>query len=183
MRRAAAIVSGVAIATVMTVGLLAQAKPNFSGKWAIDQEKTTAANPALRPAAVAARRAAAVVVAAPAAAVDVPAAVAAAHSSSSRTRPASRESPKAARTARWKRNPSWTARRHDMPMGQATAKVTAKVDGATIVIETTAAGDNGTPATTKAVYSMEGDYLVIATTNPGRNGGEPTTRKSFYKKG
>jgi hypothetical protein len=66
-------------------------------------------------------------------------------------------------------------------MGQGEAKVTAKWEGATIVIETTR-DNNGTPAVTKAVYSMEGDWLVISNTQPGRNGGEPTTRKTYYKK-
>ena len=36
----------VAAAVVLSASLFAQAKPNFSGKWALDQEKTMAANPA-----------------------------------------------------------------------------------------------------------------------------------------
>jgi hypothetical protein len=35
----------VAAAVVLSASLLAQAKPNFSGKWVIDAEKTAAANP------------------------------------------------------------------------------------------------------------------------------------------
>jgi hypothetical protein len=61
---------------------------------------------------------------------------------------------------------------------QATAK--AKRDGKTIVIETTRQGQQGA-VTSKAVYSLEGDYLVIENTGPGR-GGQVTTRKMYYKK-
>ena len=71
---------------------------------------------------------------------------------------------------------------HDVTMGQGTAKVTAKIDGATIVIES-AQDMGGTAVTTKSVYSMDGDWLVIAQTRPGRNGGDPTTTKTYYKKG
>ena len=37
----------VAAAVVLSASLLAQAKPNFSGKWIQDAEKTAAANPAM----------------------------------------------------------------------------------------------------------------------------------------
>jgi hypothetical protein len=163
----------------MTVGLLAQAKPNFSGKWAIDQEKTTAANPA-------------------------PAGGGGGAAGGGGGRGGAggggarggggggafelkQDATSLTRITEGQNGPMeqkyvLDGQAHDMPMGQATAKVTAKIDGATIVIETTR-DNNGTPSTSKAVYSMEGDYLVIANTNPGRNGGEPTTRKSFYKKG
>jgi len=71
---------------------------------------------------------------------------------------------------------------HDVTMGQGTAKVTAKVDGSTIVIDTTR-DMGGNSVTTHAVWSMDGADLKIATTSPGRNGGEPTTRTTYYKKG
>ena len=71
---------------------------------------------------------------------------------------------------------------HDVTMGQGTAKVTAKVDGSTIVIDTTR-DMGGNSVTTHAVWSMEGGDLKMSTTQPGRNGGEPTTRSTFYKKG
>jgi hypothetical protein len=71
---------------------------------------------------------------------------------------------------------------HDVPMGQATAKVTAKVDGSTIVIDTTR-DMGGNSVTSHAVWSMDGADLKITTTSPGRNGGEPTTRTTYYKKG
>jgi hypothetical protein len=71
---------------------------------------------------------------------------------------------------------------HDMAMGQATQKVTAKWDGNTIVVDAVR-DNNGTPATTHSVYSMEGGELLIASTAPPRGGGEPVTRKTYYKKG
>jgi hypothetical protein len=66
--------------------------------------------------------------------------------------------------------------------GQGEAKVTAKVDGATITISTTSDRGQG-PTTRTQVYSMDGANLVIATTSPARGGGAPTTTKVFYKKG
>jgi hypothetical protein len=50
-------------------------------------------------------------------------------------------------------------------------------DGAKISITTTAA--NGE---IKRVISMEGANMVIETTAPGRGGGEPMTTKAVYKK-
>ena len=45
MRRIATAVSAVAV-VLLSASLFAQAKPNFSGKWTTDAEKTAAANPA-----------------------------------------------------------------------------------------------------------------------------------------
>jgi len=56
-----------------------------------------------------------------------------------------------------------------------TAKAKAKWDGDKIVIETTREGQNG-PVTTKAKYSLDGANLVVETETA--NG----TRKSVYKK-
>ncbi|MBP8274949.1 MAG: hypothetical protein KAY59_10990, partial [Acidobacteria bacterium] len=44
MKRVVAVVGAVAMMLV-AASAFAQAKPNFSGKWAMDAEKTTAANP------------------------------------------------------------------------------------------------------------------------------------------
>lgn len=46
MRRIATAVSAVAV-VLLSASLFAQAKPNFSGKWVTDAEKTAAANPAM----------------------------------------------------------------------------------------------------------------------------------------
>ena len=48
---------------------------------------------------------------------------------------------------------------------------------------TTTVNFGGTPAEQKRVLSMEGGNLVIEQTNPGRGGGAPTTTKVVYKKG
>ena len=62
--------------------------------------------------------------------------------------------------------------------GEATDQIShAKWVGNTIEIVTT--GANGD---TKAVWSMDGADLKIATTRPGRNGGEATTNTQVYKK-
>jgi hypothetical protein len=162
----------------MTVGLLAQAKPNFSGKWAIDAEKTTAANPA------------------PAGGGGG----AAGGGGGARggggggragggggTFELKQDATSLTRITEGQNGPMETkyvldGQAHDVTMGQGTAKVTAKIDGATIVIETTR-DMGGTPVTSKAVYSTEGDWLVIATTAAPRGGGDPVTTKVYYKKG
>jgi hypothetical protein len=161
----------------MTVGLLAQAKPNFSGKWAMDAEKTTAANPA--PAGGAAGGGGG--------RGGAGGGGGARGGGGGGTFELKQDATSLTRITEGQNGPMETkytldGQAHDVTMGQGTAKVTAKVDGATIVIETTR-DNNGTPSTSKAVYSMEGDWLVIATTQPPRGGGEATTRKVYYKKG
>lgn len=160
MRRAAAVLSTAAM-VAFAVSVFAQA-PNFTGKWAPDADK----NPA--PAANAGGR-------------------------GGRGGPGGgpfevkQDATSLTQIREGQNGPMETkytldGASHDVTMGQGTAKVTAKVDGSTIVIETTQ-DRNGTPSTTKAVWSMEGGDLVISTTRPGRGGGEPTTTKTFYKKG
>lgn len=62
--------------------------------------------------------------------------------------------------------------------GEATDQVSkATWDGAKISITT--AGPNGE---IKRVISMEGANMVVETTAPGREGGAPTTTKAVYKK-
>ena len=62
--------------------------------------------------------------------------------------------------------------------GEATDQVSkATWDGAKIAITTTT--PNGE---VKRVISMEGANMVIETTAPGREGGAPTTTKAVYKK-
>jgi hypothetical protein len=55
-------------------------------------------------------------------------------------------------------------------------------DGAKLVITTTV-NFGGNAAEQKRVLSMEGGNLAIEQTNPGRQGGAPTTAKVVYKKG
>jgi len=168
MRRATAVLGAAAV--LWATAASAQDKPNFSGKWQLDAEKTAAANPqgtgrgggggggggrgggmGTGPIAITLTGADLAV---------------------------ERETPQGAMTTTYKLDGS----EQTVSMGQGDAKVKAKWEGATVVIETTRMF-NENSITTKAVYSMEGDYLVIATTSPGRGGGEPVTRKQYYKKG
>jgi hypothetical protein len=55
----------------------------------------------------------------------------------------------------------------EIPMGPATAKVKAKWDGDKIVIETTRAGQDGTPVTATATYALDKDgVLWVETKSP-----------------
>jgi len=158
MRRAAAILSTAAM-VVWAVSVMAQGKPDFTGKWAPDADKNTA----------------------PAGGGGGggrggPMGFELKQDATSLTR-----------ITQGQNGPTTTTYKLDgseqtVTMGQNTAKVTAKWDGNTIVIATTR-DNNGTPTTSTAVYSMDGGDLVIATTAPPRGGGDPTTRKVYYKKG
>jgi hypothetical protein len=145
----------------------AQNKPNFSGKWQLDAEKTAAANPqgagggggrgggrgggGMGPMSI---------------------------TQSAADLTIERETPQGAMTTAYKLDGSTQT----VTMGQGEAQVKAMWEGATLVIETTRQM-GGNTVTTKAVYAMEGEYLVVATTSPPRGGGEPVTRKQYYKKG
>jgi len=167
MRRVAAVLSTAAM-VAFAAGVFAQGKPDFTGKWSPDAEKTAAANPNAM----------------------------AGGGGGGGNRgggggggafEVKQDATTLTRTSQGQNGPMETkytldGATHDMPMGQGTAKVTAKVDGSTIVIEQTV-DRNGTPTTTKSVWSMEGGELVITTTRPGRGGGDPTTSKAYYKKG
>ena len=65
--------------------------------------------------------------------------------------------------------------------GQSEAKVKAKMDGAKVVVETTRAGRDGAPMTSKSIYSVDGDYLVVENKSMGPDGTE-RVRKTYYKK-
>jgi hypothetical protein len=65
----------------------------------------------------------------------------------------------------------------EVPMGPATAKVTAKWDGDKIVISTTRAGQDGTPVTMVVTYTLD-KYGNLWTEQKTPNG----TRKTAYKK-
>ena len=65
----------------------------------------------------------------------------------------------------------------EVTMGQGTAKVKAKWDGANIVMETTRGGQDGAMMTTTAVYTLD-DKGQLWVENKTANG----SRKSVYKK-
>lgn len=167
MRRVTALV-GAAAVVLWAAAVLAQAKPNFAGSWTVDQEKTTAANPA--PAGGGGGRAGG----GGRGGMQGPMVV----KQDATTLSVERQGPNGPTTTTY----TLDGKPQKVTMGQSEATVTAKIDGATVVIETTRDMGNG-PTTTKAVWSMEGEWLVIANTNPPRGGGEATTRKTYYKKG
>jgi hypothetical protein len=157
MRRAAAVLSTAAM-VVWAVSVMAQGKPDFTGKWAPDADKNTA-----------------------------PAGGGGGGRGGPMGFELKQDATGLTRITQGQNGPVSTTYKLDgseqtVTMGQGSAKVTAKWDGSTIVITTTR-DNNGTPVTSTAVYSMEGSDLVIATTAPPRGGGDPTTRKVYYKKG
>ena len=160
MRRTMA-VAGAAMVLWATAAS-AQGKPT-SGKWQLDTEKTTAANPEGAGGGGGRRGGGGM----GPVALTVDAA----------TLKVERETQQGAVTTTYKLDGS----EQTMTMGQGEAKAKAKWEGNTIVIETTRTMGENT-ITTKTVYAMEGDYLVIATTSPPRGGGEPVTRKQYYCK-
>jgi hypothetical protein len=174
MRRVTALV-GAAVVAMWAVTVLAQAK-NFSGTWTVDQEKTTAANPA--PAGGGGggggARGGGGAGGGGGRGGGGPMTV----KQDATTLSVERQGANGPTTTTY----TLDGKPHKVTMGQAEADVTAKVVGSTIEIETTR-DMGGTPTTTKQVWSMEGEWLVTAQTQPGRNGGEPTTRKTYYKKG
>jgi hypothetical protein len=168
MKRNVSAVLGAAVMVLWASAASAQAK--FDGKWAVDMEKTQAANPAMQGggggggggnrqmAGGAGMGGGAMVITA---------------TEISTTRPG----PEGDVTTTYKLDGS----EQTVNMGRGDAKVKATRDADKITVVTTRETPNGAMTTT-AVYTIEGDNLVIATTSPARGGGEPMTRKVFYKK-
>jgi hypothetical protein len=164
MKRNVSAVLGAAVMVLWASAASAQGK--FDGKWAVDTEKTQAANPApqgdgggRRGGMGGGMGAMTIVVGGGELAI---------------TR-AGRDG--AENTMTYKLDGSEQV----MTMGQGSAKVKATQEGDKITIVTTRETERGAMTTT-AVYMIEGDYLVVANTSPARGGGEPMTRKTFYKK-
>ena len=166
MRRVTAMV-GAAAVVLMAATVFAQAKPNFAGSWTMDAEKTTAANPAPAGGGGGGRGGGGRGPQGP---------MVVKHDAT--TLSVERQGPNGPTTTTY----TLDGKEQTVTMGQGEAKVSAKVDGATIVITTTR-DMGGNMVTTSAVWSMDGEWLVIANTQPGREGGAPTTRKTYYKKG
>jgi hypothetical protein len=150
---------------VLWTSAAAAQKPDFSGKWTVDPEKTQAANPAMQGGGGPPGGRGGMGMGPLTLTIDA----------ASLTRES--EGPNGAMKTVYKLDGS----EQTITMGQRESKATAKWDGSTIVITSTMETQMGA-MTTKAVYAMEGDWLVISTTRPGREGGE-TTRKVYYKKG
>jgi hypothetical protein len=158
-------------ASVLWASVANAQQPNLSGKWAIDAEKTAAANPQQGGGGGGgggggrgARGG------------GVPQAFTLTVDANTFTRES--EGPQGPVKLTFKLDGS----EQTVAMGQGEAKVTAKWEGSTLVVSTTRTmGENA--VTTKEVYSLDGDFLVIERTQPGRGGGEPQVRKTYFKKG
>lgn len=158
MRRIATAVSAVAV-VLLSASLFAQAKPNFSGKWTTDAEKTAAANPAPAGGGGGGRGGGRGGAAGP---MTI--------TMDATTLKIERDMGGTAMTQTYKLDGSESK---NMGMGRGGAAGAeqvshAKIDGMKVVIVTTT--PNGDQTTT---WSMDGDWLV------SDNG----TRKTYYKKG
>ena len=170
MRRASVVLGATMLA--LFAGAASAQKPDFSGTWTLDAEKTQAANPAQQGGGGGGgggggRMGGGGMGGGPLT-IKVDA-------TSFTTERAGREGAVMTQTYKLDGTPTQIAQ------GQTTATGKAAWQGSTIVIETTRAM-GGNNITTKATYAIEGDYLVVTNETPGRDGGAPMTRKSFYKK-
>ena len=147
MKRNLALTAVLAVALAITG--YAQ-KKDFSGTWTMDQEATTAANPA---------------------ATGGGGPMTIKQTADSLT--IETQGRQGAQSRVYKLDGSET----EITMGQATAKAKAKLDGDKIVIETTRAGQDGTPMTTTATYSLDDKGMLWVETKTA-NG----SRKVAYKK-
>jgi hypothetical protein len=175
MKRTASAVMGAAVMVLWATAASAQSK--FDGKWAMDQEKTAASNPAMQGGgergnggggganggAPSGRQmggmGGAMSIAVSGGALVV-----------------TRTTPNGDMVTTYKLD----GVEQTIAMGQREQKVTAKQDGDKIVLITKSAGRDGAEVTSKSEYSIDGDYLVISSTRPGPEG--EVTRKTYYKK-
>ena len=165
MKRNVSAVLGAAVMVLWASAASAQAM--FDGKWALDVEKSQAANPAPQGDGGGRRAMGGNMVA-------QPMTITLGEGEFAITR-AGREGGEM--TTAYKLDGA----EHEVSMGQGSAKVKATQEGDKITIVTTRETERGA-ITTTAVYTIEGEYLVVSNTSPARGGGEPMTRKSFYKK-
>jgi len=173
MRRVATVVSTMAM-LMFVASVYAQGKPNFSGKWTRDAEKTTAANPNMGGGGGGGGRG-------PGGGGGGGGDMAIAQDATTLTITRTTQNGESKTVYKLDGSESknmMAGRGGGDPVEQISK---AKWVGSTISVETTNQGQNG-PTVSTTVYSMEGDSLVIASTRPGRNGGDPTTTKTYYKK-
>jgi hypothetical protein len=154
MRRVTAAFGGIAV-VILAASVLAQAAPNFSGKWTPDTQKNATLAPAERPAGA------------------PPRPMTIKQNDKSFTIESTDST-----------GPTSLTYDFDKPMvvdsslGKATAS--AKVVGSTVAIATVPIGATAGRVRT---YSMDGKLLLVTTSLPGKNGAEPTINKIYYKKG
>ena len=153
---------GVAAAVMLSASLYAQAKPNFSGKWTVDAEKTATANPNMGAGGGGGGRGGGGGLGGGAITITMDAA-------SLKTEQTMGET---TMTASFKLDGS-DSKNMAMGRGGQTEQVSkATIDGNKVVIKTTTA--NGEQVTS---WYMDGDWLVRERTTP--NGAV----KTYYKKG
>jgi len=164
MRLATVVLSGAMV--MWATAAAAQAKPDFSGKWTVDTEKTTAANPAMQGAGGGGGGGRGF-------GMNAPMTI----KQDAATLTTEREGQNGVTTTAYKLDGSETV----ITSQRGDSKATAKWEGSNLVITTVRPGMDGAPMTTKATYTLEGGYLVV-TTNMNTPNGE-VTRKTYYKKG
>ncbi|HUF51025.1 MAG TPA: hypothetical protein VMN60_09345 [Longimicrobiales bacterium] len=179
MRRAAAVLGAVTLALCASAAS-AQSRPDFSGTWTLDAEKTQAANPQMQGGGGGggggnAQRAGAgggrgMGMGGGMGGGPLTIRVAATSFTTERT------GQNGAVTQTFKLDGSPT----QISQGQMQASGVAKWDGATVVVELTIQTPQGARVS-KATYSIEGEHLVIANEQPGRDGAA-TVRKQYFKK-
>ena len=151
-------------AMLMWASAAAAQKPDFSGKWAVDTEKTTAANPAQQggggPPGGGRFGAGPMTIKQDAATLTT-----------------ERETQNGVMSTVYKLDGTETT----TTTQRGEQKNKASWDGSTLVILTTRPGMDGATMTTKSVYALEGEYLVVTMTMQTPNG--EMIRKTFYKKG
>jgi len=160
MKRVSMLIGAVAV-VLWAASAFAQAKPDFSGSWTLDAEKTAAANPEMAAGGGGGRGGRG----GGAGAMTIK------HDGSSLTvETQGRQGPQ---SVTYKLDGSEV----QVPGGRGGAATAKAVwEGTTIVISTTR-DMQGQMMTNKQVYSMDGAWLVVARENP--NG----TFKAYYKKG
>ncbi|MBP6716418.1 MAG: hypothetical protein KA205_06120 [Acidobacteria bacterium] len=159
MKRVVAVVGAVAMMLV-AASAFAQAKPNFSGKWAMDAEKTTAANPNMGGGGGGGRMGGGAGGGATTITMDAA------------TLTIERETPNGASKLVYKLDGSESKNMVNGRGGQTEQVSKATIDGAKVVIKT--AGANGEQVSS---WYMDGDWLVSERTT--QNGAQ----KTYYKKG
>ena len=156
-------------AMVMWASAAAAQKPDFSGKWTVDQEKTQAANPG-QPGGGGP----------PGGAMGGGRGFGAGPMTIKQdagTLTTERETQNGVMATVYKLDGSETVQ--TTQRGESRSK--ANWDGSALVIVTTRPGMDGGTMTTKATYAKEGEWLVVTTVMQTPNG--EMTRKTYYKKG
>ena len=162
MRRVATLVSTAAV-MMFTVGLLAQAKPNFAGKWVREAPAAPATPPAGgggggRGGGGGGGWGATNTITQDATTLTV-------------------EYTQGENPVKLVYKLDGTESKNAGGRGGETVSKAAWVGNTLVITTTTQMGEQ------KRVVSLDGGNLVIETTNPGREGGAPTTSKVVYKKG